>query len=72
VIATCTPLTSRSPTLEDGKQTTLRDYRIRAIPTVILINRDGIVIKHFRAAGSRSSEPDSGVLLVSVAFNYNF
>ena len=42
------------PTLDDGKQTTHRDYRIRAIPTIILINRDGVVIKHFR--GSLTAE----------------
>jgi thiol-disulfide isomerase/thioredoxin len=38
------------PTLDDHKQTTHNDYRIRAIPTVILINRDGVVIKHLRGS----------------------
>jgi hypothetical protein len=42
------------PTLNDHKQTTYNDYRIRAIPTVILVHRDGVVIKHLR--GSRPAE----------------
>jgi thiol-disulfide isomerase/thioredoxin len=39
------------PTLDDGKRTTYTDYRIRAIPTVILINREGS--SGISAAGGR-------------------